>query len=94
MFERFYRSASAQALPGSGLGLVIVKQVVLNHGGLLRIEDTDPGGQPLERRFTCCSRPSDAVPRLPGATAGARARTSKCGVRRTLSQWNLSPRAT
>ncbi|REY90107.1 hypothetical protein DSL32_12230, partial [Mycobacterium tuberculosis] len=21
-------------------------QVVLNHGGLLRIEDTDPGGQP------------------------------------------------
>lgn len=60
VFERFYRSASARALPGSGLGLAIVKQVVLNHGGLLRIEDTDPGGQPLERRFTCCSRPSDA----------------------------------
>lgn len=55
VFERFYRSASARALPGSGLGLAIVKQVVLNHGGLLRIEDTDPGGQPLERRFTCCS---------------------------------------
>ncbi len=42
-----FRSASAQALPGSGLRLAIVKQVkVLNHGGLLRIEDTDPGGQP------------------------------------------------
>jgi two-component system, OmpR family, sensor histidine kinase MprB len=46
VFERFYRSTAARALPGSGLGLAIVKQVVLNHGGLLRVEDTDPGGQP------------------------------------------------
>jgi two-component system sensor histidine kinase MprB len=46
VFERFYRSTTARALPGSGLGLAIVKQVVLNHGGLLRVEDTDPGGQP------------------------------------------------
>ncbi|HZA09753.1 HAMP domain-containing sensor histidine kinase [Mycobacterium sp.] len=46
VFERFYRSASARALPGSGLGLAIVKQVVLKHGGVLRLEDTVPGGQP------------------------------------------------
>jgi two-component system, OmpR family, sensor histidine kinase MprB len=46
VFERFYRSTTARALPGSGLGLAIVKQVVLNHGGLLRVEDTVPGGQP------------------------------------------------
>ncbi|MCV6986091.1 HAMP domain-containing histidine kinase [Mycobacterium shinjukuense] len=46
VFERFYRSTSARAMPGSGLGLAIVKQVVLNHGGSLRVEDTDPGGQP------------------------------------------------
>ncbi|EUA11172.1 histidine kinase-, DNA gyrase B-, and HSP90-like ATPase family protein [Mycobacterium kansasii 732] len=46
VFERFYRSASARAMPGSGLGLAIVKQVVLNHGGSLRVEDTVPGGQP------------------------------------------------
>src|SRR6202022_3706511 len=46
VFERFHRSTTARALPGSGLGLAIVKQVVLNHGGLLRVEDTVPGGQP------------------------------------------------
>lgn len=46
VFERFFRSATARAMPGSGLGLAIVKQVVLKHGGALRIEDTVPGGQP------------------------------------------------
>jgi len=46
VFERFYRSASARALPGSGLGLAIVKQVVLKHGGLIRIEDTVASGDP------------------------------------------------
>ena len=46
VFERFYRSASARAMPGSGLGLAIVKHVALKHGGILRIEDTVPGGQP------------------------------------------------
>jgi two-component system sensor histidine kinase MprB len=46
VFERFYRSASARAMPGSGLGLAIVKHVVLKHGGVLRIEDTVPGGTP------------------------------------------------
>ena len=46
IFERFYRSASARAMPGSGLGLAIVQQVVLKHGGSLRVEDTVPGGQP------------------------------------------------
>jgi len=46
VFERFFRSASARAMPGSGLGLAIVKQVVLRHGGSVRVEDTVPGGQP------------------------------------------------
>ncbi len=46
VFERFYRSTTARAMPGSGLGLAIVKHVVLKHGGMLRVEDTVPGGQP------------------------------------------------
>ena len=46
VFERFYRSTSARALTGSGLGLAIVKQVVMKHGGAVRVEDTVPGGEP------------------------------------------------
>jgi two-component system sensor histidine kinase MprB len=33
VFERFYRSAEARALPGSGLGLSIVAQAAEQHGG-------------------------------------------------------------
>jgi len=51
VFERFYRSASARALPGSGLGLAIVEQVVVKHGGMIRIGDTVPGGQPPGTSF-------------------------------------------
>ena len=46
VFERFYRSASARAMPGSGLGLAIVKHVAMKHGGVIRIEDTVPDGHP------------------------------------------------
>ena len=51
VFERFFRSASARAMPGSGLGLAIVKQVVVKHGGMIRIADTVPGGQPPGTSF-------------------------------------------
>ncbi len=33
VFDRFYRAADARALPGSGLGLSIVREVALAHGG-------------------------------------------------------------
>jgi two-component system, OmpR family, sensor histidine kinase MprB len=33
IFDRFYRSASARALPGSGLGLAIVRRIADLHDG-------------------------------------------------------------
>lgn len=97
MFERFYRSASARALPGSGLGLAIVKQVVLNHGGLLRIEDTDPGGQPPGTSiYVLLPGRRMPIPQLPGATAGARSTDieNSRGSANVISVESQSTRAT
>lgn len=41
IFDRFWRSASARALPGSGLGLSIVAQVATEFGGSVSV-DQDP----------------------------------------------------
>ncbi|NNN02922.1 MAG: HAMP domain-containing histidine kinase [Acidimicrobiaceae bacterium] len=41
VFERFWRSASSRGLPGSGLGLSIVDQVVKEFGGTVSV-DRDP----------------------------------------------------
>jgi len=43
VFERFYRSLEARALPGSGLGLAIVDQTVRRHGGQVQAA-RGPGG--------------------------------------------------
>ncbi len=46
VFEPFYRGGVAQRneTPGSGLGLSLVRRIVLAHGGRVRIEDAKQGG--------------------------------------------------
>jgi two-component system sensor histidine kinase MprB len=44
VFDRFYRGASARALPGSGLGLAIVRQVIDLHQGEVGVEAAAGGG--------------------------------------------------
>ena len=44
VFDRFYRSPEARTLPGSGLGLSIVRQVAERHGGQVRVERSERGG--------------------------------------------------
>lgn len=48
VFDRFWRAASSRAVPGSGLGLSIVRQVAVTHGGRVWVEDA-PGGGALFR---------------------------------------------
>lgn len=43
IFDRFYRSSEARTLPGSGLGLSIVKRAAERHGGT--VEVSSPAGE-------------------------------------------------
>jgi two-component system sensor histidine kinase MprB len=44
VFDRFYRAASTRTLPGSGLGLSIVKQIAELHGGTVALDPRTGGG--------------------------------------------------
>ncbi|GAA2317500.1 ATP-binding protein [Nonomuraea roseoviolacea subsp. roseoviolacea] len=44
VFDRFWRSPSARAMPGSGLGLAIVAQAVAEAGGRVRLDNAEGGG--------------------------------------------------
>uniref|UniRef100_UPI0035130C21 sensor histidine kinase n=1 Tax=Aeromicrobium sp. TaxID=1871063 RepID=UPI0035130C21 len=44
VFERFFRSTEARTMPGSGLGLSIVHQAAVRHGGSVRAESPASGG--------------------------------------------------
>jgi two-component system sensor histidine kinase MprB len=60
VFERFYRSARARALPGSGLGLSIVRQAAEDHGGQAWILPAPGGGT-----IACLRIPTRPAPALP-----------------------------
>jgi two-component system sensor histidine kinase MprB len=53
IFERFHRAADARDVPGSGLGLSIVQQVAVDHGGSVHVEDTPGGGATFIVRLPC-----------------------------------------
>jgi two-component system sensor histidine kinase MprB len=48
VFDRFYRASAARALPGSGLGLAMARQIARAHGAVLTAEPA-PGGGALFR---------------------------------------------
>jgi two-component system sensor histidine kinase MprB len=44
LFEPFYRGRGADRVRGSGLGLTIVKQIAVAHGGSVIVERPRDGG--------------------------------------------------
>jgi two-component system sensor histidine kinase KdpD len=44
LFERFYRGAQARQLPGTGMGLAIVRQIVEAHAGTVRVHSAPGAG--------------------------------------------------
>lgn len=61
VFDRFYRAPSARAVPGSGLGLSIVRQVAERHGGSVEAQAAPGGGTLVRLRLA-----ATAAPREPG----------------------------
>ena len=51
VFDRFYRATEARGVPGSGLGLSIVRQVTAGYGGTVQAESAAGGGTLLRFRL-------------------------------------------
>ncbi|MCC3767483.1 cell wall metabolism sensor histidine kinase WalK [Streptomyces sp. UNOC14_S4] len=51
VFDRFYRSRQARALPGSGLGLAMARQIARAHGAELTAEQAEAGGARFRLSF-------------------------------------------
>jgi len=50
IFDRFYRGAAAKQVPGSGMGLAIVRQIAQVHGGDVSVSSA-PGSQDSGTEF-------------------------------------------
>jgi len=57
VFERFYRSAAARSMPGAGLGLSIVHEVAVAHGGTVVVENAEGGGALFRLTLNGAARP-------------------------------------
>ncbi|MFN8841127.1 MAG: sensor histidine kinase [Burkholderiales bacterium] len=51
VFERFYRVLGT-GVDGSGLGLPIVREIAIQHGATIEVDDARPGQKPPGTRFT------------------------------------------
>jgi two-component system, OmpR family, sensor histidine kinase MprB len=64
VFDRFYRALSSRAAPGSGLGLAVVREIAVGHGGTVAAEPAPHGGTVM--RLTLPTHPAHSThPALP-----------------------------
>jgi signal transduction histidine kinase len=57
IFDKFYRSAAAQAVPGAGLGLYLVRAIARSQGGEVSVESHPGQGSRFNLRLPLASRP-------------------------------------
>ncbi|WP_455350971.1 sensor histidine kinase [Streptomyces sp. SYSU K217416] len=69
VFERFWRSQSARALPGSGLGLSIVARTVQQAGGSVALRPAEGGGTRAVLTLPGAPTPPPAPPPAPPSAA-------------------------
>jgi two-component system, OmpR family, sensor histidine kinase MprB len=90
VFDRFYRAAAARSLPGSGLGLSIVRDVAETHGGTITAEEAPGGGALLRLRLA----PGEVLRTSPGAMSPLRgAPVGQADGLLALAEGHQSPRA-
>lgn len=71
LFDRFYRSDAARALPGSGLGLSIVREMAEVHGGSVTAANRTGGGAVIGFQLPLATESSDpTTPDEPTSTTG------------------------
>ena len=51
MFERFFRAASSQGIPGTGIGLSLVKSLTEMHKGTIELESAEGVGSTFTIRI-------------------------------------------
>src|SRR2546423_3630744 len=73
VFDRFWRAPNARGMPGSGLGLSIVKDVAEKHGGTVTFEPASGGGARFRLRLVAWhpKMPPPHAPPRPGTPRGA-----------------------
>lgn len=57
VFDRFYRATSSRAAPGAGLGLAVVREIALGHGGTVAAEPAPGGGTLIRFSIPCHPQP-------------------------------------
>jgi two-component system sensor histidine kinase MprB len=65
VFDRFYRSSEARSKPGSGLGLSIVEQTAVAHGGSVAVANHPGGGAVFTLALPEASTPPPSAPPPP-----------------------------
>ena len=67
IFDRFHRAESARTMPGSGLGLSIVREVVERAGGTVRAAPREGGGAAIGFSLPVRAEPTGSEPLPPPA---------------------------
>ncbi len=73
LFTRFFRASNATSanVPGTGLGLVIVRNIVENHGGTVQLESTPGRGTTVRMELPLVSVDAPAADATPTRTEPA-----------------------
>ena len=61
VFERFQRGRNKGAIPGTGIGLAVVKTLIEQMGGSVSVQDAEGGGAVFVLALKTCAAPPAAA---------------------------------